>query len=95
MALDPSSKMIERLENFPKLKTVAGSILSLKMKNEFDGAWASFSLQHLMKKDQKKAYAVVYKILKEKGTFYLGIHKGKNSIVIIWDVSMYLAKNKS
>ena len=68
MALDPSSKMIERLENFPKLKTVAGSILSLKMKNEFDGAWASFSLQHLMKKDQKKAYAVVYKILKEKGT---------------------------
>ena len=49
------------------------------MKNEFDGAWASFSLQHLMKKDQKKAYAVVYKILKEKGTFYLGIHKGKNS----------------
>ena len=78
-ALDPSSKMIKRLKTFPKLKAVADSILSLKMKNEFDGAWASFSLQHLMKEDQKEAYAVIYEMLKEKGIFYLGIHKGKNS----------------
>ncbi len=79
VALDPSSKMIERLSAFPKLEAIKGSILEIKKKNHFDGAWASFSLQHLKKEDQKKVYAVIYDILKTKGIFYLGIHKGENS----------------
>jgi len=79
VALDPSSKMIKSLSAFPKLKTIKGSILEIKKKNHFDGAWASFSLQHLKKEDQRKVYAVIYEILKANGIFYLGIHKGENS----------------
>lgn len=78
-ALDPSSKMIERLRSFSHLRLLTGSILAFEVSDIFDGAWASFSLQHLKAQDQKKACKIIYESLKPKGIFYLGIHKGKNS----------------
>ena len=47
IALDPSTKMTEKLKGLPKLETITQSILKIRYHNIFDGAWASFSLQHL------------------------------------------------
>ena len=79
IALDPSTKMTEKLTGLPKLETITQSILKIKYHNIFDGAWASFSLQHLKRQDQKKAFGIIYHALKHPGLFYLGIHKGEHS----------------
>ena len=79
IALDPSSKMTEKLKGLPKLESITQSILKIKYHDIFDGAWASFSLQHLKKQDQKKSFGIIYHALKHPGLFYLGIHKGEHS----------------
>ncbi len=78
-ALDPSIKMTDKIKFLPNINTITASILSVEFHEIFSGAWASFSLQHLEKKDQKKAQRIIYDSLKPHGLFYLGIHKGEHS----------------
>ena len=79
IALDPSIKMTEKLKFLSKVSTINESILNVDFHETFDGVWASFSLQHLAKKSQKKALSIIYDSLKYPGLFYLGIHKGEHS----------------
>ena len=79
LALDPSIKMTEKLKFLSKVSTINESILNVNFHETFNGAWASFSLQHLKKQNQKKALNVIYDALKYHGLLYLGIHKGEHS----------------
>ena len=43
---------------------------------KYDGIWASFSIQHLEKKNQDLLFGKISKALNKKGIFYIGIHEG-------------------
>lgn len=45
--------------------------------NYFDAVWASASILHLPKSEAVKVISDIYKILKTKGSFYLGLKQGK------------------
>ena len=42
----------------------------------YDGIWASFSIQHLEKKNQDLLFGKISKALNKKGIFYIGMHEG-------------------
>ncbi len=79
IALDPSIKLTEKLKLLSKVNTINESILNIDFRQSFNGAWASFSLQHLKKHNQKKALSIIYDALKYPGLLYLGIHRGEHS----------------
>ncbi len=78
-AVDASGEMLKFLKNAQGIFCSQMDIAKLEPAEKFDGIWASFSLQHLKKNEQNKLLKKIPRILNKGGTFYLGIHEGKQS----------------
>ena len=79
-AFDASIKLLEVVETHKNLEKIESDFLNFKCENIFDGIWASFSLQHLPKKNFKTALKILINSLSETGFFYIGIHEGNKEI---------------
>ena len=79
-AFDASIKLLEVVETHKNLEKIESDFLNFKCENIFDGIWASFSLQHLPKKDFKTALKLLNNSLSNTGFLYIGIHEGNKEI---------------
>jgi 2-polyprenyl-3-methyl-5-hydroxy-6-metoxy-1,4-benzoquinol methylase len=79
-ALDASLKLLELVETHKNLTKINSDFLDFKSETIFEGIWASFSLQHLPKKNFKPALKLLKNSLSETGFFYIGIHEGNKEI---------------
>lgn len=78
-ALDPSAKMLERLEGIAGLETVCGDISALAPARRFGGIWAHFSLQHVPRAAFGATLAQVAPRLEPGGWLFLGLHEGQQT----------------
>ena len=76
-ALDGSKEMLKHVIKNNNVKLICGDFLELNSINEFNGVWASFSLQHAEKNLISNILNLIKKSLKKNGIFYLGIHEGE------------------
>jgi ubiquinone/menaquinone biosynthesis C-methylase UbiE len=83
VGIDLSTKMIEAAIN--RVKNSKFKIMDIRKldfeDNKFDGAWASASFLHIPKKDISKGLQEVYRVLKDKGIFYISVKQGKGEIL--------------
>ena len=79
-AFDASIKLLEVVETHKNLIKINSDFLDFKSETVFEGIWASFSLQHLRKKDFKTALMILKNSLSKAGFFYIGIHEGNKEI---------------
>ena len=79
-AFDASIKLLGAIEKHKNLEKIVSDFLNFKSENIFDGIWASFSLQHLPKRDFKPALKLLNNSLSKTGFFYIGIHEGNKEI---------------
>jgi ubiquinone/menaquinone biosynthesis C-methylase UbiE len=76
VCLDASDAMIKLCAS-KGLNAVVGDMLKLPFSNnEFDAVWAYTSLLHVHKKDIATALNEIYRVLKPKGLFALGMIEG-------------------
>ncbi len=78
-ALDGSKDMLNHVIKDKNVKLICGDFLELNSIDEFDGVWASFSLQHAKRNLISKILSLIKTSLKNKGAFYLGIHEGRKT----------------
>ncbi len=78
-AVDASNQMLQFLKNIDGVKCSRMDINELSFEENFDGIWASFSVQHLELHEQNILFKKIPKMLKAGGIFYLGIHEGNQS----------------
>ena len=79
-SLDPSINMLNQIKDNPKINKVCGDIFDLDRNNFFDGLWASFSIQHALRKNVPGIVSKFNKCLKKDGKYYIGIHEGSKTI---------------
>ena len=79
-SLDPSINMLNQIKDNPKINKVCGDIFDLDRNNFFDGLWASFSIQHALRKNVPGIVSELNKCLKKDGKYYIGIHEGSKTI---------------
>ncbi len=75
-AVDASFKMLEIFESYKSVKIQQMDLNEIVFSKKYDGIWASFSIQHLEKKNQDLLFCKISKALNKKGIFYIGIHEG-------------------
>ena len=77
-ALDASKNLLSNIEENLSLKKICSDFSNIKYKNEFDGVWASFSLQHVPKVQIPCILDLLNNSLKPNSFLYIGVHEGKN-----------------
>ena len=75
-AVDASLKMLEIFESHKAINIQQKDLNEIVFSKRYDGIWASFSFQHLEKKNQDLLFGKISKALNKKGIFYIGIHEG-------------------
>ena len=75
-AVDASFKMLEIFESYKSVKIQQMDLNEIVFSKKYDGIWASFSIQHLEKKNQDLLFCKISKALNKRGIFYIGIHEG-------------------
>ncbi len=75
-AVDASFRMLEIFESYKSVKIQQMDLNEIVFSKKYDGIWASFSIQHLEKKNQDLLFCKISKALNKKGIFYIGIHEG-------------------
>ena len=75
-AVDASFKMLEIFESYKSVKIQQMDLNEIVFSKKYDGIWASFSIQHLEKKNQDLLFCKISKALNKNGIFYIGIHEG-------------------
>ena len=75
-AVDASLKMLEIFESHKAINIQQKDLNEIVFSKKYDGIWASFSIQHLEKKNQDLLFGKISKALNKKGIFYIGIHEG-------------------
>ena len=68
--------MLEIFENHKAINIQQKDLNEIVFSKKYDGIWASFSIQHLEKKNQDLLFGKISKALNKKGIFYIGIHEG-------------------
>lgn len=75
-AVDASPQMFEKLNNFKGIKIQKVDLSKIEFQKKYDGMWASFSIQHLVKNIQDLLFKKISKALNNNGILYIGIHEG-------------------
>lgn len=75
-AVDASKKMLEKFNKCGGINTQLMDLNEIVFSKKYDGIWASFSIQHLKKKQQDFLFFKISKALNKNGIFYIGIHEG-------------------
>ncbi len=75
-ALDASKNLLATIKDKPKLKKIHSDFSQIRFVNEFDGIWASFSLQHIPKHQFSNTLRLLSESIKQKSILYIGIHEG-------------------
>lgn len=79
-ALDASALMIAEVEKLGGIKTICAGFEGVHQNAEFDGIWASFSLQHVARVQMPGNLARIAKALRPGGWLYIGIHEGDENM---------------
>ena len=77
-ALDASKNLLSNIEENICLKKIHSDFSNIEYKNEFDGVWASFSLQHVSKDQIPCILELLNNSLKPNSFLYIGVHEGEN-----------------
>ena len=75
-AVDASPKMLEKFDNLKDININQTDLSKIIFSKKYDGAWASFSIQHLKKSLQDLLFEKISNALKKNGILYVGIHEG-------------------
>ena len=75
-AFDASEKMIELASKETQINWSVTDFKSFRAKTKYDGIWANFSLLHAPKKEITSLIQIIFKSLKPRGLFSLGLKLG-------------------
>lgn len=79
-AMDASAGMIAEVSKLTGITAYLKTFEEIDWRDEFDGIWASFSLQHADRTSMPGTLARLHRALKPGGWLYIGIHEGDETL---------------
>ncbi len=80
IAMDGSESMLAEARKLGVRNTLLDDFSGIDWRGEFDGIWASFSLQHAPRETMPGTLGKIADALKPGGWLYIGIHEGDETV---------------
>ncbi len=78
-AVDASREMVRVAETKFGVKAICAEFSDIDSSNEYDGIWANFSLLHAESDEFPQILSALYRALKQKGVFHIGMKRGEGA----------------